>query len=145
MLPQRQDVISQSSAARAWTPEQQSVIDAVSRGPVGIDSDFDRWADGYGSDWTYWRMGSAETRPRDVHMDLVRGVVEDGNRITAFEMEPVDVVVMGDVAQLRYNAEETIVGPDGTVTVVDYSAVALLVREDGRWLLRTSSLFYPEG
>ncbi len=28
---------------REWTPEQRSVIDAVREGPVGIDTDFDRW------------------------------------------------------------------------------------------------------
>ena len=48
------------------------------------------------------------------------------------------------MAQLRYNAQETIVGPDDVTTVIEYSAVSLLVRENGRWLLRTSSLFYPD-
>ena len=127
-----------------WSPEERAVIEAARVGPVGIETDFDGWERGYASSWTYWRMGADEVRPKSAHMDLVRGVLEEGNRVTAFELHPVDVIVRGDTAMLRYNAEETLVDRDGESRVIHYSAVSLYGREDGEWLLLASNLFYPD-
>ena len=129
---------------RDWSPEERAVIEAASVGPVGIETDFDRWERTYHSSWTYWRMGSDAVRSKDDHMELVRGVVEAGTRVTEFQLTPVDVIVRGDTALLRYNAEETLVGPEGETRVVRYSAVSLYALEDGRWLVIASNLFYPD-
>jgi len=132
------------TAGRQWSAEELLVIEAASTGPVGIENDFDRWSDGYHPSWTYWRMGTDEIRRRDAHMELVRGVLREGNRVTNFELTPVDVIVRGDTALLRYNAEETIVSVGGESQVIRSSAVSLFAKERDRWLVIASSLFYPE-
>ena len=137
--------VSGQSTDRTWTPEQREVIEAASTGPVGIETDFERWESGYHSDWTYWRMGTDQVRPKDVHMDLVRGVIGDGNRVTGFELTPVDVIVRGETALLRYNAVETLVNAAGEEQIIHYSAASVFAMEDGRWLQIASNLFYPEG
>lgn len=120
------------------------MIAAASAGPVGIGSDFERWERGFHPDWTYWRLGADAVRPRQEHMDRVRGVVASGTRVTAYVLTPVDVIVRGDVALLRYNAEETLQAADGSERVVRYSSVAMYVNEGGRWQALASSLFYPD-
>ena len=125
-----------------FTPEQQAVIDAVKNGPVGIESDFDAWADGYARDWTYWRLGAKETRPRGTHMALVRDFVEAGNRVTGFELEPVDVVIRGDIAMLRLIATETFVSTAGETSAVRYASASMLTREEGRWKVLATNILY---
>ena len=125
-----------------FTPEQQAVIDAVKKGPVGIESDFDAWADGYADDWTYWRIGAKNVRPRGEHMTLVRDFVDAGNRVIGFDLEPVDVVIRGDVAMLRLIATETFVSVEGETSSVRYASAAMLTREDGRWKILATNIVY---
>jgi ketosteroid isomerase-like protein len=125
-----------------WTPEQQAVIDAVKQGPVGIESDFDSWADGYADAWTYWRVGDPAVRPRGEHMALVREYIDAGNRPTAFDLEPVDVIVRGDVALLRLIATEELRSAEGEERVVRYASAAMLVNEDGRWKMLATNILY---
>lgn len=133
--------------ARTWTAEQQAVIDALSGGPIGIEEEaaFEAWASGYHPDWTYWRLGTDSTRPRDEHMALVREYVGAGNHVVAFELEPVDVIVRGDTALVRLNAVETIREADGGTRVARYSSAAMMVREQRNWqLLATNILHQPD-
>lgn len=133
---------------RTWTTEQREVLDALSGGPVGIEegATFEAWAAGYHPDWTYWRLGTDTTRPRDEHMQLVRDYVGAGNAVTAFELDPVDVIVRDDTAIVRLNATETIALADGGTRVARYSSVAVMAREQGRWLLLASNLLHlPDG
>ena len=125
-----------------WTPEQQAVIDAVRTGPVGIEADFDAWANGYADSWTYWRVGDHTTRPRGEHMALVREFIEDGNRPTSFELEPIDVIIRGDVALLRLIATEELRSAGGEERVVRYASAAMLVREDGHWKMLATNIVY---
>lgn len=125
-----------------WTPEQQAVIDALKNGPVGIESDFDAWAAGYAADWTYWRVGDDHTRGRDEHMALVHEYVDAGNRPKAFELEPIDVIIRGDVALLRLIATEELQEANGDERVVRYASAAMLVREDGRWTMLATNIVY---
>jgi ketosteroid isomerase-like protein len=125
-----------------WTPEEQAVIDAVRHGPVGIESDFDAWASGYADAWTYWRVGDRATRPRGEHMALVREFIDAGNRPTAFELEPVDVIIRGDVALLRLVATEDLLSADGEQRVVRYASASMLVLEDGRWKTLATNIVY---
>ena len=132
-------------APLTWTPEQQAVIEAASVGPVGIEDDFDRWEDGFLPAWSYWRVGTEETRARATHMGLVRDVVAAGNRIERFELVPVDVIVRGDVALLRYNAVETLRQPDGETRVIRYSSADLYAKEQGVWrTLATNIVYLPD-
>lgn len=126
-----------------WTVEEQAVIDTVSKGPVGIEDNFDAWADGYAADWSYWRLGAPDIRERDAHMQLVREYIDGGARVVGFEMTPVDVIVHGDAALLRLNAVETIIEADGETNEVRYSSAVFLIKEDGEWRLAASNLFYP--
>ena len=129
-----------------WTPEQQAVIDAASQGPVGIESDFEGWAAGYHRDWSYWRLGSDTTRPREEHLRLVRDYIGEGNKVTGFELEPVDVIVEGTVALLRLNATETIEQADGATRVARYSAASLWVLEGDGWTCRATNILHlPDG
>lgn len=128
----------------AWTPEQEAVIAALSRGPVGIEEDFERWESGFHPDWSFWQMGTVEVRPRDIHMGLVHELIDGGAAVRAFEFTPVDVVVLGDMAMVRANAVETIEHPDGRSQVVRYASMEMLVRVEGRWLVRASSIVFPE-
>ena len=125
-----------------WTPEQQTVIDAVKNGPMGIESDFDTWASGYADDWSYWRVGEQDTRPRDEHMMLVKEYVDAGNRPTAFELEPIDVIIRGDVALLRLIATEELRSAEGEERLVRYASAAMLVREDGGWKMLATNIVY---
>jgi ketosteroid isomerase-like protein len=126
-----------------WSEAQQEVIDAALAGPVGLESDFEGWAGGYSAEWTYWRIGDPEVRDRATHMGLVRGVIEGGNRVVAFEAEPMDVVVRGDVALIRLNAVETLASPEGERRTVRYSTATMYVREYGRWRALATNIFYP--
>ena len=134
------------SAARAndreWTAEEQTVIDAMKTGPVGIGSNFDRWESGYADTWTYWRVGDRTIRPKDEHMPLVREFVEAGNRVVSFELEPIDVIVRGDTALLRLIATETLQDPEGELSMVRYASAAMLARENGVWKLLATNITY---
>lgn len=135
-------------ATAEWTAEQREVLAALSDGPVGIEDEasFEAWAGGYHPDWTYWRLGTDTTRPRDEHMQLVRAYVGEGNRVVDFELEPVDVILRGDTAVVRLNATETIDLAEGGTRVARYSSVAVLAREQDRWLLLASNLLHlPDG
>jgi len=132
-----------SDSEPSWSDEQQEVIDAASRGPVGIEEDFDGWAAGYHAEWSYWRLGADSTRPRGEHMGLVRDYLGEGNRVVGFEIEALDVIVRGDVAMLRYNAVETIEEADGAKRVVCFSSASMYEKVDGRWLCLATNIFYP--
>ena len=125
-----------------WSAEQQAVIDAVEKGPMGIEADFDAWAEGYADAWTYWRVGDAEVRPRDEHMALVRDYIDAGNRPTDFELDPVDVIIRGDVALLRIIATEKLESAAGEERVVRYATATMLVREDGEWRNLATNIVY---
>ena len=124
------------------TAEEQAVIDAVKDGPVGIETDFDAWAQGYAEDWSYWRVGDPEIRARDEHMALVRDFIDKGNRPTAFALEPVDILIRGDIALLRLIAEETLLSPSGEERVVRYASASVLTREDGVWQVLATNIVY---
>lgn len=131
-----------AAADLKWTAEEQAVIDAVKDGPVGIESDFDAWAQGYAEDWSYWRVGDPETRARDEHMALVRDFIDKGNRPTAFALEPVDILIRGDIALLRLIAEETLLSSSGEERVVRYASASVLTREDGDWRILATNIVY---
>jgi ketosteroid isomerase-like protein len=125
-----------------WTSEEQAVIDAVKDGPIGIESNFDAWEQGYADDWSYWRVGDPEIRARDEHMALVRDFIDEGNRPTAFALEPVDLLIRGDIALLRLIAEETLLSPSGEEKVVRYASATVLTREDGVWKVLATNIVY---
>lgn len=135
--------VTAAADSREWSPRQREVLDAASRGPIGIEDDFEGWASGYHEDWSYWQLGASANRDRATHMSLVREYVGEGHRIAGFELEPVDVVIRGDVALLRYNALERIEEADGEKREVRFSSAALYVEEDGRWLCLATNIFYP--
>ncbi len=131
-------------ADRSWSAEQQAVIDAMKKGPIGIDVDFDAWADGYHGDWSYWRVGDTATRARDEHMKLVRDYIDGGNRPVAFTMEPVDVIVRGDAALLRLIATETLQSGEGETRVVRYASATMMTRQAGEWQVLATNIVYLE-
>lgn len=127
---------------RAWSPEQTAIIEMLSRGPMGIEDDFEGWAAGYDSTWSYWRMGAESSRDRETHMGLVRDFVAAGNVVTAFRFRPVEVRVEGEWAFVRANVEEAYRDPEGGDHVVHYSTFSVLRRGEVDWRLMSSNLFY---
>ncbi|MEL7535925.1 MAG: nuclear transport factor 2 family protein [Pseudomonadota bacterium] len=127
---------------QTWTSDQQAVIDALKNGPIGIEKNFDRWADGYASHWSYWRVGDRTVRPKDEHMALVRAYIDAGNKPVSFELEPIDVIVRGDAAMVRLIATETLLSADGEARIVRYASATMLSRETGDWKVLASNLVY---
>lgn len=125
-----------------WTPRQTAIIETLSRGPVGIEDDFDRWAAQYDSTWSYWRLGADAFRDRETHMRLVRDFVAAGNVVTGFSFHPVDVRVEGEWAFVRANVEEAYRDPEGEDHVVNYATFSVLRESDEGWRLVSSNLFY---
>ena len=128
---------------KTWTPEQQEIIDIASKGPIDIDTNFEGWEQGYHPEWSFWRVGDDSIRERSVHMALVGGVISEGNRVVDFKLTPVDVMVYGDAALLRYNAVETLENADGEQTQAIFSSAGFYVREDGVWRVRATNIFFP--
>ena len=77
-------------------------------------------------------------------MALVRDYLAQGVEVEAYELDLVRLNIYGDQAVIDFNAVETIREVDGGLRIVRYSATAVLVREAGRWLIRTTSLSFPE-
>ena len=126
-----------------WTPEEQEIIDIASKGPVGLEEDFDGWAAGYHREWSYWEIGTESYRPRDEHMRRVREYIESGAKVIDFELDPVYINVRGDMAVLRFNALETIVEPGGETIEVRFSSASIYVRTESTWKVFSTNIFYP--
>jgi hypothetical protein len=123
-------------------PNEQALIEHVRAGPSLLNSNFQSWAAGYHPDWSYWRLGSSETRPRDIHMPLVEENINNGMHIDDFDVEIVEVFVSGDLGFVRYNATEHLTQGDGIKRVVRFSAASLYTRETGQWQTLRSNLVY---
>ena len=126
------------------TDDRAAILAMMERGSVGIGADFEAWARNFHPDWTIWMAGSEAAREREAHMALVRDYLAQGAEVEAYELDLVRLNIYGDQAVLDYNAVETIREADGGLRIVRYSATAVLVREAGRWLIRTTSLSFPE-
>jgi hypothetical protein len=77
-------------------------------------------------------------------MALVRDFVDAGNRVTAFDLKPVDVIIRGDVAMLRLIATETFENVEGETNSVRYASATMLTRDDGRWVVLATNIVYIE-
>lgn len=124
--------------------DRTAILAIMERGPVGIGSDFEAWERNFHPDWTVWFAGDEAPRPREPHMDAVRDYVARGAEVEDYALDLVRLNMHGDRAVIDYNAVETIREGDGGLRIVRYSGTDLLVKEDGRWLILTSSLSFPE-
>jgi ketosteroid isomerase-like protein len=128
-----------------WSADQQAIADLLSNGPVGIETDFEAWASEYHEDWTVWFAGQAEARAKVPHMKLVRDYIEGGARVVSYEAEFADITVLGDTALARFNATESLMEADGSPRTVRYAGTDYLVRVDGVWKVRATTVaFLPE-
>ena len=133
---------AENPAPRAWTAEEQALIDQASVGALRIAEGFERWVDGYHEEWSYWRIDADETRPRDVHMGLVRDYIDAGNEVIGFELTPIDVIINGDSALLRLHATETLLETNENERVVRYASAAFYIRDGDAWKLRATNIHY---
>jgi ketosteroid isomerase-like protein len=131
-----------STGGLTMASDEASLRAFVARGPQVLSSDFEAWAAGYHPDWSYWRLGAAETRARAEHMPLVRANMEGGMQIEDFEIEIVDMLVNGGVGYVRYNAVEHLRLAGGEKREVRFSAASLYTHENGEWQVLRSSLSY---
>jgi ketosteroid isomerase-like protein len=128
-----------------WSADQQAIVDLISNGPVGIETDFEAWGSEYHDDWTVWFAGQAEPRAKIPHMQLVRDYIDGGARVVSYEAEFADIAVLGDTALARFNATEALMEADGTPRTVRYAGTDYLVRVDGAWKVRATTVaFLPE-
>jgi ketosteroid isomerase-like protein len=128
-----------------WSADQQAIANLLSNGPMGIETDFEAWASEYHDDWTVWFAGQAEPRAKDPHMQLVRDYIDGGARVVSYEAEFADIAVLGDTALARFNATESLMEADGSPRTVRYAGTDYLVRVDGAWKVRATTVaFLPE-
>lgn len=125
--------------------DRAAILDVMENGPLMIGRNTQAWMDNFHPGWTVWFAGAPEVRLREAHMQDVLAYVERGAVVTAYDFTLVSLDVEGDQALIRYLARETIDDPDQGERIVQYSGVDQLVREDGRWLIFSSSLSFPAG
>ena len=129
----------------AWTPAEQEIIAVLENGPMGIETDFDAWADEFHDDWTVWFAGQPAPRAKADHMPMVRDYIESGARVASFTAEFTDIEILGEMALARLNATEELINPDGGTRIVRYASTELLEREEGMWKVRASTVaFLPD-
>ena len=128
-----------------WTPAEQEIIAVLENGPMGIETDFDAWANEFHDDWTVWFAGQPAPRAKADHMPMVREYIESGARVASFTAEFTDIEILGEMALARLNATEELVNPDGSTRIVRYASTELLERQEGAWKVRASTVaFLPE-
>ena len=133
------------SPALAQHDDEQAILAILSEGPLNIGRDTQAWADNFHPDWNIWFAGNEEARQREPHMQAVFDYVERGAVVEAYQLDLVSLEILGDQALARYHSREEVRDPQNGLRVIDYAAVTLLVREEGRWLIRASSLTFPAG
>ena len=127
----------------ALTPDQQSVIDLLQDGPMGIETDFEAWESEFHDDWTVWFAGQPAARAKVPHMASVRDYIGRGAKVVSYKAEFADVVIHGDTALARFNAVETLTNPDGSPRVVHYASTDLLVRDAKTWKILATTVAFP--
>ena len=133
------------ATASDWSMEQQEIVDLLSNGPLGIETDFAAWEDEFHPDWTVWFTGQAEVRAKTPHMQAVRAYIEGGAKVVSFEAEFADVTIIGDTALARFNATESLQNADGSARIVRFSSTDYLVRVDGDWKVKATTVaFLPD-
>jgi len=139
---------AQTAAAPRWTPGQLEIIALLDDGPMGIETDFEAWESEFHDDWTVWFAGQPAARARAPHMAGVREYIDRGARAVSYEAAFADIAIVGDTALARFNAVETLREPDGAPRVVRYAGTDFLVRVDGEWKVRASTVTFldaPDG
>jgi len=131
--------------APAQQDDEQAMLAILSEGPLNIGRDTRAWADNFHPDWNLWFVGNEQPRQRAPHMQAVFDYVERGAVVEAYQLNLVSLEIFGDQALARYHAREQVRDPQNGLRLIDYAAVTFLVREDGRWLIRASSLTFPAG
>lgn len=128
-----------------WTPEQQEIIALLENGPMGIETDFEAWENEFHDDWTVWFVGQPEASAKPGHMKRVRAYIGGGAKVISYTAQFADIVINGDTALARFNAIEKLENADGSPRTVRYASTDYLVRVDGEWKIRTTTVAHlPE-
>lgn len=130
----------EAQAPEPQTDERAAILSILSRGPVGIETDFEAWERNFHPDWTVWFSGQAGVRARGPHMASVRDYIAGGAAVISYDFELDALVVSDETALARFHAIETIREAGGNERRVAYAGTDYLVHEGGRWLIRTSSV-----
>lgn len=131
--------------AAAQQDDEQAILAILSEGPLNIGHDTQAWSDNFHPDWNIWFVGSEHPRQREPHMQAVFDYVAGGAVVEAYQLDLVSLEIFGDQALARYHSREEVRDTQNGLRVIDYAAVTLLVKEEGRWLIRASSLTFPAG
>jgi hypothetical protein len=127
-----------------WTPQQQEIIALLENGPMGIETDFEAWENEFHDDWTVWFAGQPDAHAKGPHMARVRDYIGRGARVVSYEAEFADIAIVGLTALARFNAVETLQEPDGTPRIVHYASTDFLIRVDGEWKIRATTISYTD-
>ena len=68
--------------------EGSAILAIMSRGPVGIENDFEAWERNFHPDWTVWFSGQDGVRARGPHMDSVREYMARGAAVIGDRDDP---------------------------------------------------------
>ncbi|MCB2113521.1 MAG: nuclear transport factor 2 family protein [Parvularculaceae bacterium] len=131
---------AQASDPPRWTAEQQEIIALLENGPMGIETDFEAWENEFHKDWTVWFVGQPEARAKPGHMASVRDYIGRGAKVLSYDAQFADIAIMGDTALARFNAVEKLLNPDGSPRTVNYASTDFLVKVDGEWKIRTTTV-----
>ncbi len=123
-----------------WTPEQKAIIALLENGPMGIESNFEAWEKEFHEDWTVWFVGQPQVRAKPGHMADVRDYIGRGARVISYTAQFADIAVNGDTAVARFNAIEKLQNPDGSLRTVNYASTDYLVKVDGEWKIRATTV-----
>ena len=136
---------AEANDEKRWTAEQQEIIALLENGPMGIETDFEAWEDEFHDDWTVWFVGQPEVRAKPGHMAGVRDYIGRGAKVISYTAQFADIAVNGDTAVARFNAIEKLQNPDGSPRTVNYASTDFLVKVDGEWKIRTTTVAHlPE-
>ncbi len=141
-------VSAQTAPTSQWTPGQLEIIALLDDGPMGIETDFEAWESDFHEDWTVWFPGQPAARAKAPHMADVRDYIASGAKVVSYQADFADIAIVGDTALVRFNAVETLEEPDGAPRVVRYASTDFLVRVDGEWKVRATTVSLmdaPEG
>lgn len=131
---------AQANVEPRWTPEQQEIIALLENGPMGIETNFEAWENEFHEDWTVWFVGQPEVRAKPGHMAGVRDYIGRGAKVISYTAQFADIAIKGDTAVARFNAIEKLQNPDGSPRTVNYASTDYLVRVDGEWKIRATTV-----
>ncbi len=125
--------------AKEWSAKQKDVLNSVEKYTAanlqGNVKEVMSYFHPKFSGWDY-----AQTNP--LNKDAANKIIEDifkNNKITKFEVEPLEIQVEGNIAILHLNYEEILRDSTGKETISSGRWSATMLKQDNKWLFMSWS------